>query len=58
MKHYMPIVREKLTMELVNLTSDMKSFKAYDTLRVARTMKRHAGSRAKRSSKADIEEKK
>lgn len=54
----MPIVREKLTMELVNLTSDMKSFKAYDTLRVARTMKRHAGSRAKRSSKAEKEEKK
>ncbi|KAG7633658.1 hypothetical protein ISN44_As03g039430 [Arabidopsis suecica] len=58
MKHYMPIVRETPTMELVKLTAEMKSFEAYNTLRVARTMKRHAGARAKRASEAENEEKK
>ncbi|KAG7552451.1 hypothetical protein ISN45_Aa06g030530 [Arabidopsis thaliana x Arabidopsis arenosa] len=55
---YLPIVREKPTMELVKLTSEMKSFKAYDKIRLERTNKRHAGARAKRASEAEKEEKK
>ncbi|KAG7557132.1 Ribosomal protein L13e [Arabidopsis suecica] len=54
---YLPIVREKPTMELVKLTSEMKSF-AYDKIRLERTNKRHAGARAKRASEAEKEEKK
>ncbi|CAH8267842.1 unnamed protein product [Arabidopsis lyrata] len=57
MKHYMPIVRETPTMELVKLTPDMKSFEAYKTIRVEHTMKRHAGARAKRAAEAEKEEK-
>ncbi|KAL1195019.1 Large ribosomal subunit protein eL13y [Cardamine amara subsp. amara] len=49
---YMPIVREKPTMELVKLTSDMKLFKAYNKIRQERTTKRHAGARAKRAAEA------
>ncbi|CAA7056378.1 unnamed protein product [Microthlaspi erraticum] len=55
---YMPIVREKPTMELVKITSEMKSFKAYDKIRLERTNKRHAGARAKRAAEAEKEEKK
>ncbi|KAL1212906.1 Large ribosomal subunit protein eL13z [Cardamine amara subsp. amara] len=55
---YMPIVREKPTMELVKLTSEMKTFKAYDKIRLERTNKRHAGARAKRAAEAEKEEKK
>ncbi|CAE6075444.1 unnamed protein product [Arabidopsis arenosa] len=57
MKHYMPIVRETPTIEFVKLTPDMKSFEAYKTIRVERTMKRHAGARAKRAAEAGKEEK-
>ncbi|CAL9247214.1 unnamed protein product [Arabidopsis halleri] len=53
----MPIVRETPTIESVKLTPDMKSFEAYKTLRVERTMKRHAGARAKRAAEAGKEEK-
>ncbi|AEE78486.1 breast basic conserved 1 [Arabidopsis thaliana] len=55
---YLPIVREKPTMELVKLTSEMKSFKAFDKIRLERTNKRHAGARAKRAAEAEKEEKK
>ena len=55
---YMPIVREKPTMELVKLTSEMKSVKAFDKIRLERTNKRHAGARAKRAADAEKEEKK
>ncbi|KAK6141899.1 hypothetical protein DH2020_024361 [Rehmannia glutinosa] len=34
---YLPIVREKPTVELVKVTGEMKSFKAYDNLRLERT---------------------
>lgn len=55
---YMPITREKVAMELVKVTSDMKAFKAYDNIRLERTNKRHAGARAKRAADAEKEEKK
>ncbi|KAF2319792.1 hypothetical protein GH714_018918 [Hevea brasiliensis] len=40
---FMPIVREKPSVELVKVTEEMKTFKAYDKLRVERMNKRHAG---------------
>lgn len=55
---YMPIVREKPTVELVKVTEEMKSFRAYDKLRLERTNKRHVGVRAKRAAEAEKEEKK
>ncbi|KAG5565145.1 hypothetical protein RHGRI_001142 [Rhododendron griersonianum] len=55
---YLPIVREKPTVELVKVTSEMKSFKAYDKLRIERTNKRHVGARLKKAAEAEKEEKK
>ncbi|GMP70832.1 hypothetical protein CsSME_00029510 [Camellia sinensis var. sinensis] len=55
---YMPIVREKPTVELVKVTDEMKSFKAYAKLRVERTNTRHVGARLKRAAEAEKEEKK
>ncbi|KAL1550634.1 60S ribosomal protein L13B [Salvia divinorum] len=55
---YMPIVREKPTMDLVKVTEEMKSFKAYDKLRLERTNARYVGVRAKRAAEAEKEEKK
>lgn len=54
----MPIVREKHATELVKLTTEMKSVKAFDKIRLERTNKRHAGARAKRAADAEKEEKK
>lgn len=50
---YMPIVREKLSVELVKVTNEMKSFKAYDKLRVERMNKRQTGARMKKASEAE-----
>ncbi|KAL8508674.1 hypothetical protein ACS0TY_019066 [Phlomoides rotata] len=55
---FLPIVSVKPTVELVKVSEDMKSFKAYDKLRLERTNKRHAGVRAKRAAEAEKEEKK
>ncbi|KAK6155436.1 hypothetical protein DH2020_009684 [Rehmannia glutinosa] len=55
---YLPIVREKPTVELVKVTDELKSFKAYDKLRLERTNARHVGVRAKRAAEAEKEEKK
>ncbi|XP_075502426.1 large ribosomal subunit protein eL13z-like [Primulina tabacum] len=55
---YMPIAFEKPTVELVKVTADMKSFKAYDKLRLERANERHVGVRAKRAAEAEKEEKK
>ncbi|KAL0400488.1 UNVERIFIED_CONTAM: 60S ribosomal protein L13-1 [Sesamum latifolium] len=55
---YLPIVREKPTVELVKVTDEMKSFKAYNKLRLERTNERHVGVRAKRAAEAEKEEKK
>lgn len=55
---YMPIVREKPSVELVKVTEEMKSFKAYDKLRVERTNQRHVGVRMKKAAEAEKEEKK
>ncbi|XP_022141234.1 60S ribosomal protein L13-1 [Momordica charantia] len=55
---YLPIGREKPGVELVKVTEDMKSFKAYDKLRLERTNERHVGARLKRAAEAEKEEKK
>lgn len=55
---YLPIVREQPTIELVKVTNEMKSFKAYDKLRIERTNARHSGVRLKRAAEAEKEEKK
>ena len=55
---YMPIVRGKPSVELVKVNEEMKSFKAYDKLRVERTNQRHVGVRMKRAAEAEKEEKK
>ncbi|KAE8055791.1 hypothetical protein FH972_012613 [Carpinus fangiana] len=55
---YMPIVREKPTVELVKVTDEMRTFKAYDKLRIERTNKRHVGARMKKAAEAEKEEKK
>lgn len=55
---YMPIVRERPAVELVKVTDELKSFKAYDKLRVERTNTRHIGARLKRAAEAEKEEKK
>ncbi|KAH7572645.1 hypothetical protein ACOSP7_015843 [Xanthoceras sorbifolium] len=55
---FMPITLEKPTVELVKITQEMKSFKAYDKLRVERTNERHVGARLKRAAEAEKEEKK
>ncbi|KAI4357570.1 hypothetical protein L6164_001509 [Bauhinia variegata] len=55
---YMPIVREKPSVELVKVTEEMKSFKAYNKLRLERTNQRHLGARLKRAAEAEKDEKK
>uniref|UniRef100_A0A2N9G089 60S ribosomal protein L13 n=1 Tax=Fagus sylvatica TaxID=28930 RepID=A0A2N9G089_FAGSY len=55
---YLPIAREKPSVELVKVTEEMKSFKAYDKLRLERTNQRHVGVRQKRAAEAEKEEKK
>ncbi|KAF2293803.1 hypothetical protein GH714_004876 [Hevea brasiliensis] len=55
---FLPIVRVKPSVELVKVTEEMKSFKAYDKLRVERMNKRHAGARMKKAAEAEKEEKK
>nr|GMC93092.1 60S ribosomal protein L13-1-like [Ipomoea batatas]GMC98680.1 60S ribosomal protein L13-1-like [Ipomoea batatas] len=55
---YLPILREKASVELVKITDDMKSFKAYDKLRVEQMNERHIGARAKRAAEAEKEDKK
>ncbi|XP_073103047.1 large ribosomal subunit protein eL13z-like [Elaeis guineensis] len=55
---YMPIVREKPTVELVTVADEMKSFRAYAKLRVERMNKRQVGARLKKAAEAEKEEKK
>ncbi|CAL9167674.1 unnamed protein product [Musa hybrid cultivar] len=55
---YMPIAREKPTVELVKVADEMKSFKAYAMLRVERMNKRQVGARLKKAAEAEKEEKK
>lgn len=54
----MPITLEKPTVDLVKVTQDMKSFKAYDKLRIERANERHFGARLKKAAEAEKEEKK
>lgn len=54
----MPIVQEKPSVELVKVTGEMKSFKAYDKLRLERMNKRHQGARMKKAAEAEKEDKK
>lgn len=55
---YMPIVREKPSIELVKVTDEMKAFKAYAKLRVERMNERHVGARMKKAAEAEKDEKK
>ncbi|KAM7271632.1 hypothetical protein ACFE04_030846 [Oxalis oulophora] len=55
---YLPIVREQPTVELVKVTEEMKSVKAFQKLRLERTNARHQGARLKRAAEAEKEEKK
>ncbi|RRT78912.1 hypothetical protein BHE74_00006279 [Ensete ventricosum] len=55
---YMPIVHEKPSVELVKVTDEMKSFKAYAKLRVERMNERQIGARLKKAAEAEKEEKK
>ncbi|KAJ4836083.1 60S ribosomal protein L13B [Turnera subulata] len=55
---YMPIVSDKPSVELVKVTEEMRSFKAYDKLRLERTNKRHVGARMKKAAEAEKEESK
>ncbi|KAK9209081.1 hypothetical protein WN944_001444 [Citrus x changshan-huyou] len=55
---YMSITLEKPTVDLVKVTQDMKSFKAYDKLRIERANERHFGARLKKAAEAEKEEKK
>lgn len=55
---FLPITGEKPTVELVKVTEEMKSFKAYGKLRVERTFARHVGARLKRAAEAEKDEKK
>ncbi|KAK3429737.1 hypothetical protein EUGRSUZ_E01228 [Eucalyptus grandis] len=54
---YLPIVREKPAVELVEVTDEMKSFNAYAKLRVERLNKRHMGARMKKAADAEKEDK-
>ncbi|URD76410.1 60S ribosomal protein L13 [Musa troglodytarum] len=54
---YMPIVREKPSIELVKVTDEMRSFKAYAKLRVERMNQRQVGARMKKAAEAEKEEK-
>ncbi|CAN6707144.1 unnamed protein product [Malus baccata var. baccata] len=45
---YLPIAREKPTVELVKVTDELKSFKAYDKLHVERMNTRHIGAKLKK----------
>lgn len=51
-------MREKPTVELVKVTNELRSFKAYDKLRVERMNQRRLGERLKRAAEAEKEEKK
>lgn len=55
---YMPIEREKPTVEFVKVTDEMKSFRAYNKIRLERMNKRHAGARLKKAAEAEKEDKK
>ncbi|CAN6452055.1 unnamed protein product [Victoria cruziana] len=55
---YMPIEREKPAVDFVKVTDEMKSFKAYNKLRLERMNKRHAGARLKKAAEAEKDEKK
>ena len=55
---YMPIVREKPTVDPIKVTEEMKSLRAYVKLRLERMNKKHAGARLKRAAEAEKEDKK
>ncbi|XP_008800008.1 60S ribosomal protein L13-1-like [Phoenix dactylifera] len=55
---YLPIVCEKPSVELVKVTDEMKSFRAYAKLRVERMNQRQVGARMKKAAEAEKEEKK
>lgn len=56
-KAVMPITKAKAAVEMVAVTADMKSAKAFATLRLERMNQRRAGVRAKRAAEAEKAEK-
>ncbi|KAL5993506.1 60S ribosomal protein L13B [Asimina triloba] len=54
----LPIAREQPIVELVKVTEEMKSVKAYQKLRLERTNERHFGARLKKAAEAEKDEKK
>uniref|UniRef100_A0A9I9DHB4 Uncharacterized protein n=1 Tax=Cucumis melo TaxID=3656 RepID=A0A9I9DHB4_CUCME len=54
----MPIGLEKPSVELVKVTEDMKSFKAYHKLHVEQANARHVGAQMKKVAEAEKGEKK
>ncbi|XP_044497973.1 60S ribosomal protein L13-1-like [Mangifera indica] len=54
---YMPITLEKPTVELVKVSQEMRSFKAYNKLCVERMNTCHAGARLKTAAEVEKEEK-
>ncbi|XP_068641099.1 large ribosomal subunit protein eL13z-like [Aristolochia californica] len=55
---YLPITGVLPRVDLVNVSAEMKAFKAYQKLRLERTNKRHQGARSKKAAEAEKEEKK
>ncbi|MQM13781.1 hypothetical protein Taro_046706 [Colocasia esculenta] len=55
---YLPIAREKPSVDLVKVTDEMKSFNAYAKIRVERMNARQVGARLKKAAEAEKEEKK
>jgi len=55
---YLPITKEKPSLELVKVTDEMKNFNAYAKLRVERMNKRLVGVRLKKAAEAEKDEKK
>ena len=55
---FMPITLEKPAVDLVKINEEMRSFRAFQKLRLERTNKRHHGKRLKRAAEAEKEDKK
>ncbi|XP_020574103.1 60S ribosomal protein L13-1-like [Phalaenopsis equestris] len=55
---YMPVVHERPSVQMAEVTEEMKTFMAYGKLRVERMNARQLGARLKKAAEADKEEKK
>ncbi|KAK2965567.1 hypothetical protein RJ640_018733 [Escallonia rubra] len=50
---FMPIVREKPSVELVKITDEMRAFNAYAKLRLEKMKRRHVSTRMKRAAESE-----